>query len=257
MAGTVEHLAVAWELAKRWRRSEETNSLHHICRLDRFLAGNVCPDGIMARKGYTRDMKMHTHFRDGIPDYEFSKPEHLALFHQRIHEFMQRAWSCSSLDRDLYLGFLTHTLTDEYFMLNIRPEFMDKIAVLGLTQRDAKTFEHFTYDVNQIDYRLAAEYPGMDQVYTLLKQVEPYEILDFTLETDQSGDYSGNSLQDGRRIPAMMTREELSDSRRWILSFFFENAPEPEEPVYYTYARGLDFIGEAVEFIENHVDTYL
>ena len=86
-------------------------------------------------------------------------------------------------------------------MLTIRPEFMKKIQVLGLTDRDAKTFEHFTYDVNQIDYRLAAEYPGMEQVFQVLKEIESYEIKD------------------------MITKDELDRSREWILSFFFEDAP--------------------------------
>lgn len=223
MAGTVEHLAIARELAIRWKPE----------RPDLFIAGNICPDGIMARKQYQRPMKMHTHFRDGIPDYEFSQPEHLALFHQRIRDFVEQAYNSAVDDKDLYLGYLTHILTDEIFMLTIRPEFMEKIAVLGLTDRDAETFRYFTYDVNQIDYRLAREYPGMNEIYKVLKTIEPYE------------------------IKSMITSEELTSSREWILDFFFENAPAPEEPVYYTYDRALLFIRETVQGIEGRIKEYI
>ena len=246
MAGTVEHLAIALELMGRWRKdreidveynavSTEGKALQEI-RLQHpalFLAGNVCPDGIQARQHYQRSMKMHTHFRDGIPDYEFGFPENLAVFHQRIHQFAETHLKTDSPDRELYLGYLTHILADEVFMLTIRPEFMEKIAVLGLTDRDAETFEHFTFDVNQIDFRLAKEYPGMETAYRILTGSQPYA------------------------IEGMVTEEELTRSREWILDFFFDHAPLPEKPVYYTYERALQFISSAVDTIEAGIWEYL
>ncbi len=223
MAGTVEHLVIAWELSERLQ----------ITNRDLFIAGNICPDGIMARENYQRPMKMHTHFRDGLADYEFYKKENLSLFHKRIKRFADDYLQKSGEERDLYLGYLTHILADEIFMLTIRPEFMERIGELGLTDRDAKTFEYFTYDVNQIDYRLAAEYPGMEQVLQILRKIESYEIKD------------------------MITKDELDRSRAWILSFFFEDAPKPLEPVYYTYQRALEFIREAVDIIEVRINEYI
>lgn len=246
MAGTVEHLAIALELEKRWRKNTVSDSESGAGQEDErisagiclehpalFLAGNVCPDGIQARENYRRAMKMHTHFRDNIPDYEFGFPEHLTVFHQRIHQFADRNLNDTSLERDLYLGYLTHILADEVFMLTVRPEFMEKIAALGLTDRDAETFEYFTFDVNQIDFRLAKEYPGMEMAYRMLKESKPYEIRD------------------------MITEEELTRSRTWILDFFFDNALEPEKPVYYTYERALSFIREAADIIEIKIREYI
>lgn len=234
MAGSVEHLAVALELIRLWGFGEAgVEEGPGITRPERFLLGNICPDGIMSRRGYKRLMKMHTHFRDGILDSEFSLPENLALFHQRIHRFVQKNMADKSLERDLYLGYLTHILTDEFFMLTVRPEFMDKIAVLGLTQRDEETFSYFTYDVNQIDFRLAREYPGMDWVRRCLRDAKPYEIRDMVSET------------------------ELTDSREWVLHFFFDDAPEVQTPVYYTYERALQFIQESVVFIEREIREYI
>lgn len=232
MAGTVEHLAVALELIKKWGENQSDFQEERAVTLQNsglFLAGNICPDGIMARKNYQRPMKMHTHFRDGIMDYEFHFSENLQIFHQRIRQFAHQNIKPCSENRDLYLGYLTHILTDEVFMLTIRPKFMEKIAPLGLTDRDAKTFEYFTYDVNQIDFRLAKEYPGMSQAYAVLKNSPPYE------------------------ITGWITQEELTDSRTWILDFFFEKAPEPEMPVFYTYKEALQFISDAVDIIDKRV----
>lgn len=231
MAGTVEHLAVALELIRRWTGNvpQEQRLLHP----QRFLLGNVCPDGIMSRRNYERSMKMHTHFRDGIPDYEFCLPRNLELFHQRLYRFAQETLTDSSPERELYLGYLTHILADEIFMRTVRQEFMQKISVVGLTERDAETFEHFTYDVNQIDFRLAREYPAMDWAYRCLREAEPYE------------------------IQGLLTERELTDSRKWLLDFFFDHAPEPQEPVYYTYDRALRYIEDAVAFIDGHIGEYI
>lgn len=226
MAGTIEHLAIALELEKRW-----SGTL--VKQPDLFFAGNVCPDGIQARKDYQRAMKMHTHFRDDIPDMDFGRPENLERFHSRISRFARRHLLPGSPWWDLYLGYVSHILADEIFMLTIRPAFMEKIRVLGLTERDAATFDHFTYDVNQIDFRLAREYPGMARVYQLLRDSRPYE------------------------IEEMVTQEELTRSREWILDFFFERAPKPEEPVYYTYEMARQYIQNGVEFIEERIWEYI
>jgi hypothetical protein len=231
MAGTVEHLAVALSLLRHW--DDSVMDELGICCRDRFLLGNICPDGIMSRKGYERPMKMHTHFRDDIPDYEFAKQENLTLFHQRIVRFVHSALEGKKIERELVLGYLTHILTDEIFMLTVRPSFLEKISVLQLTDRDAATFEYFTDDVNQIDFRLAREYPGMEWAKECLRKAEPYE------------------------IPGMVTQEELTKSRQWILEFYFQNAPLPKNPVYYTYEQALEFIRTAVSFIDVHIREYI
>lgn len=231
MAGSVEHLAVTIELLQMDKASG--GSLLQLKNPVHFVLGNLAPDGIMSRKGYTRPMKMHTHFRDGIPDWEFTAASNLQLFHQRIRQFSEEMLSDPSLDRDLYLGYVTHILTDEIFMKTVRPEFMAKIAVLGLTERDAKTFEYFTYDVNQIDFKLGREYPGMHEMKECLL------------------------CEDICSIRDMITQQELADSREWVRNFFFDQAPMPEQPLFYTYERALGFIREAVLFIKEQLPEYI
>ena len=261
MAGSVEHLAVTIELLHIDK--ESGSGFLQLKDPVHFALGNLAPDGIMSRKGYTRPMKMHTHFRDDIPDWEFTEPSNQQLFHERIRRFSEEMLSDTSLDRDLYLGYVTHILTDEIFMKTVRPEFMRKIAVLGLTDKDAKTFDHFTYDVNQIDFRLGREYPGMDEMraFLLCEDVCSIREMRDVSGKEQLGKktYHIQTGADGLRTAAadMITSQELADSREWVRNFFFDQAPMPEQPVYYTYERALRFIKEAALFIKDHLPEYI
>ena len=277
MAGSVEHMAVAVELLREDQRQQ--GSFLKLKDPVHFVLGNLAPDGIMSRKGYVRSMKMHTHFRDGIPDWEFTREDHQKVFHQRIRSFCAQMLLEPALDRDLYLGYVTHILTDEIFMKTIRQEFMEKIAAIGLTDRDAETFEHFTYDVNQINFRLGSEYPGIKCAKDCLRCEDPCSILEM-VEPERKADPDAAKQElekvanlnvvkpDPEKVadldaakPAerveMITSEELADSREWVRNFFFDRAPAPQKPVYYTYDRAVEFIGEAAAFIKQKLPEYI
>lgn len=290
MAGSVEHMAVAVELLREDQRQQ--GNFLKLKDPVHFVLGNLAPDGIMSRKGYVRSMKMHTHFRDGIPDWEFTRVDHQEVFHQRIHSFCVQMLSDPALDRDLYLGYVTHILTDEIFMKTIRQEFMEKIAAIGLTDRDAETFEHFTYDVNQIDFRLGREYSGIKRAENCLHCEDPCSILEM-VDPERKTDFDAAKQelekvadlnvmkQDPEKAadsdivkpdperktdfvaakpaerPAMITSEELADSREWVRNFFFDQAPAPQKPIYYTYDRAVEFIGEAAAFIKKKLPEYI
>ena len=277
MAGSVEHMAVAVELLREDQRQQ--GSFLKLKDPVHFVLGNLAPDGIMSRKGYVRSRKMHTHFRDGIPDWEFTREDHQKVFHQRIRSFCAQMLLEPALDRDLYLGYVTHILTDEIFMKTIRQEFMEKIVAIGLTDRDAETFEHFTYDVNQIDFRLGREYPGIKCAKDCLRCEDPCSILEM-VEPERKADPDAAKQElekvanlnvvkpDPEKVadldaakPAerveMITSEELADSRGWVRNFFFDRAPAPQKPVYYTYDRAVEFIGEAAAFIKQKLPEYI
>lgn len=277
MAGSVEHMAVAVELLREDQRQQ--GSFLKLKDPVHFVLGNLAPDGIMSRKGYVRSMKMHTHFRDGIQDWEFTREDHQKVFHQRIRSFCAQMLLEPALDRDLYLGYVTHILTDEIFMKTIRQEFMEKIVAIGLTDRDAETFEHFTYDVNQIDFRLGREYPGIKCAKDCLRCEDPCSILEM-VEPERKADPDAAKQElekvanlnvvkpDPEKVadldaakPAerveMITSEELADSRGWVRNFFFDRAPAPQKPVYYTYDRAVEFIGEAAAFIKQKLPEYI
>lgn len=232
MAGTMVHLVIADILAQEWASREITTpygSTHLI--YDYFIAGNICPDGIMARKGYVREMKKHTHFRDGIADGDFHKKENIALFHNRLESFMEDSFNRIKTDsgRSLYLGYWVHMLADELFVVQIRPEFLENISVTGLTEQNMETFKYFSKDVDMVDFRIVNEYKGIQRVYNALSVIKPYE------------------------ISGMITKDELTHSRSWILKYFFETEHNCiTEPVYISYNRMMEFINNAVSKISSN-----
>lgn len=235
MAGTCVHLAVAVELNQKFCRQTG----HYLGKMGQqyvpelFFAGNICPDGIMARRNYQREMKLHSHLRDGIPDGTFQDPENLALFRQRLQDFFIQNVYEQKREFSLYLGYLTHMLTDEKFILEIHPHVLDAIEAAGYSRQDPEMYALFGKDVDQIDFRLVAEYPGMEQAHQALRKVAPYE------------------------ITGLITEQELTDSREWILSYFFETGHTWENPVFLPYDRMYHFIAEAVEEIVDRLPEYL
>jgi len=222
MAGTMVHLTVAEKL---WRWLEEENITFPFQRELRperelFIAGNICPDGIMARKGYEREMKLHTHFRDGIPDGSFEEPGMVPLFERRMKAFWQEHFLEEGACPGLYLGYVTHMMTDERYILQERPKFFREIARIGLTKWDRETYVHFNRETDLVDFWLLRNYPELQDARDALEHVSPYE------------------------IKGMITQEELTDSRRWILQYFFEEEHPEEMP---------EFIdcGEMAEFIDS------
>lgn len=226
MAGTIVHLVIADLLAEEWKDSCIVTSYGNVhFKYDYFIAGNICPDGIMARKGYVREMKKHTHFRDNIEDCDFHKRENLLTFHRRLDNFMENSFNIFKEDsiRNLYFGYLIHMLTDEKFVLEIRPEFMKNISVTGLTEQNMEIFKYFSKDVDTIDFSLVNEYKGIERIYNALSKINPYEIKE------------------------MVTKEELTSSRQWILNYFFETKhTDVKAPVYISYKRMKEFVNSTV-----------
>lgn len=235
MAGTCVHLAVATELDRLFQADKKIYLGKFCDQYDPqlFFAGNICPDGIMARKNYQREMKLHSHLRDGIPDGTFQEPEKLKLFRSRLASFFHTNVYERGRNFSLYLGYLTHMLTDEKFILEVHSEVLDAIAVTGYTSKDRETFVLFGKDVDQIDFRLVAEYPGIEQAHQALCHVPPYE------------------------ITGMITEEELTSSRDWIISYFFETPHPLEETRFLSYERMRQFIPEAVEEIIGRLPDYI
>jgi hypothetical protein len=227
MAGTVVHLLIAERLLQKLVDRGARYSFDASLKPDQdyFIAGNICPDGIMARAGYQREMKLHTHFRDGIPDGSFDKPGMVPLFEKRLREF----WEAHKRDErecpGLYLGYITHMMTDQRFILKERPKFFENISVIGLTEQDRETFIRFGRETDSVDFRLIREYPELREAYASLKRVKPYE------------------------IKGMITEEELTASRTWILGHFFEEEHEEGEPRFLEYGSMVQFIGEVTEEI--------
>lgn len=229
MAGTMVHLVVAEKLLdilshQRWSYSFDDNLM---LNTDYFIAGNICPDGIMAREGYERSMKLHSHFRDDIPDGSFDKPGMIPIFEKRMQQFWQEHIKDEKECPGLYLGYITHMMTDERFILKERPKFFENIATIGLTQKDVETFIRFNRETDLVDFRLIREFPELQEARRALKRVSDYE------------------------IRGMITKEELTASRKWILEHFFETEHTDEKAEFLKYDSMVRFIEEiTTEIIE-------
>lgn len=236
MAGTVVHLSVAVKLNEMFQAEPERYLGNYAPRYqpELFFGGNISPDGIMARKNYERSMKLHTHMRDGIYDGTFHESANLDIFRKRLYAFFKENLKNPDRDFSLYLGYLTHMLTDEKFVLEIYNDVLDAIAKAGYPRMDRATFEKFGADVDAIDFRLVKEFSGISTAREALRNVKPYEIV------------------------GLITEQELTDSRNWILQYFFGQEREKiTEPKFLTYERMRRFIDDAADEIIMRLPEYL
>lgn len=221
MAGTMVHMLTTKKILERLGGGAVSN-------IPSFYVGSFAPDAIHVRKGYKREWKMRTHLREQIADDVFAREENLALFHSRLKQFAEEELGrCvkGSAEYDFYRGYAAHLLTDELFMRTVRIEFMDRIAGIGLTQYQPETFIHFTHDVNQIDFRIAAEEEGMQEVYRQIKEAPVFEVRNF------------------------LDIKEIEASRQWVLNMYYDSHPSYTPPVYLQYGRMLQFAEEAADYV--------
>lgn len=233
MAGTIVHLLTAMLLYEEIDKRQGYYAFDRAYKPEKryFVAGNICPDGVMARKNYERSMKLHTHFRDGIPDGSFDKEGMVPLFESRMRAFWEEHIEDEKEMPGLYLGYVTHMMTDEVFILKERPKFFERIAAIGLTQKDVETFLRFNKETDQVDFRLIKDNPILQEAYQILEQIEPYE------------------------IKGMITKDELTQSRQWILEHFFKEEHEAEETKYLWYQDMMQFVEKMKEQIMERLCT--
>ena len=235
MAGTMIHLVIAVRLAdfiekngyliKTSIEEKEGTDLNR----KMFVVGNICPDGIMNHKNYERSMKLHTHFRDGIPDGDFGKDGTIEIFEGRLKGFWEKHLEDEKYVRGLYLGYITHMMTDKRFVLYERPKYFENISVIGLTDHDRETFVYFNRDTDLVDFKLVREMPELLEAKDILEETSGYYIKD------------------------MITSIDLDKSRMWILNHFFEKEHVIEESRFLDYKSIIKFIDDTVEYIKKRL----
>lgn len=218
MAGVITHLVIAKEMLRLLK--EDT-----IKDPGLFYLGTMAPDAVHAREGYMRAHKKHTHFRDDIPDRDFETPENYSIYHTRLVDFISRNKDRKDGLLDLYRGYVVHILTDELFVLSIRKEFCDIMAAMGISQHDRYFFDSIVTDMNRNDLLLVDQYDGMEELRKAMEQVPIYPVED------------------------LISSQEMSDSRDWLVRQHFHTEHEHLEPVYISYGRMQKFIHTAAEEI--------
>lgn len=217
MAGTITHLVIAdlvyWQLPAGLKEKVKNKAL--------FYCGNLAPDAIMARENYVRKMKKYTHFKEDIPSNDLHFPENMVRYRKRLEAFIERFLRQEHKDYELYLGYVVHILADEIFILTVRDKYVDKLIKQGKDARDPLNFQKFGQDVDMNDWRLVLEYSFSCDVLTLIQSENDYEIEDY------------------------ITKEELMDSKSYIIEKNFLTKHEFRETEVFSYEENLSYLKQA------------
>ena len=217
MAGTATHIAIAEKIYSIVGSGK-------ISSLEDFYNGNLAPDAIHAKTGYQRADKKRSHLTEDIPNSEIINPEKEKLFYSRVNDFIDNYYFNSDNEKDLYLGYIMHLLTDALFNMTVREDIVKKSLNDGANRHDF--VDIITKDIVNVDYMLVSKYPFAQDPVEILERKWDYEIKGF------------------------ISRGEINDSKQWVIKSFFKNPPAMQTPKYYSYE-------EAVEFIEYAADNII
>jgi len=187
--------------------------------------GNIAPDAVHARENYIRVFKKYSHFRDDIPDKAFEEPDNYKLYCSRLTDFIKRCISRADGLMDLYRGYVVHIITDELFVLSVRKEFCESMKKLGIEQDNRLFFEYIVNDMTRNDMLLVERYKDMPEIRKAIEKADAYAIEDY------------------------VSKQELQDSRQWLIRHHFIDRPELIMPEYISYERTTAFIDMAAKEI--------
>lgn len=215
MAGTVMHLVIADKLLERLAIKNPAL----------FYCGNLAPDAIMSRRDYIREMKNHTHFKDGQKPYTFRIKANREIYSERLDAFAKRFLNKNDPYYELYLGYIVHILTDELYLLEYYEDFIVELESAGMSPADETFSRKFVRDVYRVDRELVSTYGFTYPMPDILLTQSSYD------------------------IPGWIDKEEIEESKRYIIDSNFRQAYEKEELEVTTYDKNYRFIELCVEKI--------
>lgn len=218
MAGLITHLVIANEILNIIPEGTIKDT-------GLFFMGNIAPDAVHARENYIRVFKKYSHFRDDIPDKAFEEPDNYKLYCSRLTDFIKRCISRADGLMDLYRGYVVHIITDELFVLSVRKEFCKSMKKLGIEQDNRLFFEYIVNDMTRNDMLLVERYKDMPEIRKAIEKADAYAIEDY------------------------VSKQELQDSRQWLIRHHFIDRPELIMPEYISYERTTAFIDMAAKEI--------
>ena len=223
MAGTITHLVIADRLLDPL----------DIQNPALFYCGNLAPDAIMARVDYRREMKRHTHFKDNIRLSDLHLPEYYEQYRSTFRSFIEHCLHPDSPDYELYLGYVTHILADEVFILTLRDAHVKRLADEGRPPDDTSYFTAFGRDVDLNDWRLVREYAFRYPMPDILLTERDYEIQDY------------------------ITCQELQDSKAFIIQKNFLTPHKEHAPSVFPFAENQEFIENACRYIQKAISDLI
>ena len=216
MAGTVVHLVIADKLLDKLNINNPAL----------FYCGNLAPDAIMARKNYEREMKNHTHFKDGLKPYQFRIKENQEAYLKRLMDFYEEVCvGCDKENKDLFLGYIVHILVDELYLLDYYEKHLVKLEKAGINFDDEAYADDYVFDVDRIDWELVRNYKFKNPMPDILWREMDYE------------------------IPGWIANGELISSKTFIIDKNFGQEHEAEELRVQSHKESDEFIEKCVELI--------
>ena len=218
MAGIITHLAIANKIVNELPQGTIINK-------GMFYVGSIAPDLISMREEFTRSDKKHSHMRDNIAGVDFHKKDNIRIFHNRVISFINDNISKENKIIDLYRGYVVHLLSDEMFLITVRPNFVAKMKTLGIEPTDILFRDKILYDLDSHDFKLVKDNSEMKDIFNLLKNVE---------------------LQ---CVNGYITDKEISLGINWVLEKNLNQKPRSSEPIYISYEKILTYIDETAHNI--------
>lgn len=195
MAGTVVHLVIADMLLEQLNINDPAL----------FYCGNLAPDAIMGRENYQREMKNHTHFKDGLKPYEFRVKSNQDEYNIKLKKFAEEFLNKDRKDYELFLGYIVHILVDELYLLEYYEDTLFQLKEAGISPDDEEFCRSFVGDVDRVDWELVREYKFKYPMPEILLSKSDYE------------------------IPGWITSSEIEGSKQFIIqkNFFTQHEKEP------------------------------
>lgn len=219
MAGAATHIAIADKIYSVLGENIIKN-------LPLFFGGNIAPDAIHEKQGYQRADKKRTHFTEEISEEDFLNPEKIKIFHRKVNNFIENYYLTSTEQKDLYLGYIIHLLTDVLFNQTVRERFVERMKKDGIEQTEREFGIRIMTDIEGADYIIAHKYGYTQNIVEVLKSAHDYEIKDY------------------------ITKTEMNKRKDWAISTLFNEISPPQVDLkYYCYEEAVDFINSAAKDI--------
>jgi hypothetical protein len=166
-----------------------------------FYLGNVAPDSIHMREGWTRADKENTHFNPK----DKNEGDYVEQLKKRYSTYIQQhadeGWKW------FVRGYFMHVLTDFYWFRSVHPQFVEQVTLTdqnsGITRTKDELGRLYYQETDQIDFNLYQQASWSEEVWQMLEIAPGYDVDD------------------------LLTAEEILRWRDRTFSFFNENANEP------------------------------
>jgi hypothetical protein len=228
MAGIETHLAIADKIYFILGGDAIKN-------LPLFFGGNIAPDAVHMKKDYQRLYKKRSHLTVGVLDYGYGDSGMAKLFKDRVNEFIENYYLPSGEDKDLYLGYIIHLLTDEFNSRMVYKRLEEHLKNNGANPDEPGFRKNLTDIVYNGGYREffsdriysiePHKYSFKQNVVDVLEAAQDYEVKDY------------------------ISADEINMEKRWIIDTYFKSEHTQDNTINYDPHKAEKFVDLAAENI--------